>query len=205
MNVLIGCERSGVIRDEFARRGHHSVSCDLEPSRSPNGHHIQADIFIAINEWSTAWDLLIVHPECRYLSGSGLHWNKRRPGRAQKTEDALEFVRRLLDTDVPKLCLENPVGCIGTRIRPATQYIQPYEFGEDASKKTGLWLKGLPKLVPTQYVEPRIVNGKPRWANQTDSGQNRLGPSDDRAMTVRREKRARTYVGIAKAMAEQWG
>jgi hypothetical protein len=101
---------------------------------------------------------------------------------------------------IDRIAIENPVGCISTRIRKADQYIQPHQFGEDASKKTGLWLKNLPKLVPTQQIAPRIVGGKKRWANQTDSGQNRLGPSEDRW-----KKRSQTYQGIADAMAEQWG
>jgi hypothetical protein len=111
----------------------------------------------------------------------------------------LGFVRLLLEAPVPRIAIENPVGRIGTAIRPADQYIQPYDFGEDASKRTGLWLKGLPKLVPTQRVAGRMVGGKERWSNQTDSGQNRLGPSEDRW-----QQRSRTYAGIAMAMAEQW-
>lgn len=104
-----------------------------------------------------------------------------------------------MSAPIPKIAIENPVGCISTRIRKADQYIQPYEFGEDASKKTGLWLKGLPKLISTGHIAPRIVNGKKRWANQTDSGQNRLAPSADRW-----QKRSETYKGVAEAMAEQW-
>lgn len=98
--------------------------------------------------------------------------------------------------------MENPVGCINSRLpfMPKPQYVQPYDFGEDASKKTGLWLRGLPPLVPTERVAGRIVNGKERWANQTDSGQNNLGPSDDRW-----KLRSYTYQGIADAMAKQWG
>ena len=101
---------------------------------------------------------------------------------------------------IEKIALENPVGVISTAIQPASQYIQPFEYGHDASKKTGLWLKNLPLLVPTNYIEPRIVDGKMRWANQTDSGQNKLTPSEDRW-----KDRARTYQGWADAMAQQWG
>jgi hypothetical protein len=147
---------------------------------------------------------MIAHPPCTYLSVSGLHWNKRDPERAQKTEEALDFVRLLLDAPIPKIALENPVSCISSRIRKPDQIIQPYEFGDDASKKTCLWLQNLPKLVPTERVQGRMVehNGKlvERWANQTDSGQNKLGPSEDRAKI-----RSTTYAGIARAMAEQWG
>jgi hypothetical protein len=134
--------------------------------------HYQGDVRDIIGG---GWNLMIAHPDCTYLCSSGLHWNKRVPGRQQKTEKALEFVRLLLDAPIEHIGLENPVGCISTRIRPPDQWIQPYQFGHDASKKTGLWLKNLPKLTPTKFVEPRMVNGKPRWANQTDSGQNRLG------------------------------
>lgn len=143
---------------------------------------------------------MIAHPDCTYLCSSGLHWNKRVPGRQAMTEKALDFVRELLDAPIPRIALENPVGCISTRIRPPDQFIQPYEYGHDASKRTGLWLKNLPLLQPTRYVEPRIVNGRPRWGNQTDSGQNKLGPSEDRW-----KERARTYSGWAAAMADQWG
>jgi len=129
-----------------------------------------------------------------------MHWTRRGLRDPQLTEDALAFVRLLMDAPIPRICIENPVGVISTRIRPADQYIQPYQFGEDASKKTGLWLKNLPKLEPTEYIEPRYVNGKPRWGNQTDSGQNRLGPSE-----YRWKVRSKTYWGIANAMATQWG
>jgi len=146
------------------------------------------------------WDLMIAFPPCTYLCSSGLHWNTRRPGRAQKTAEALDFVRALLDAPIHRIALENPIGCISTQIRPPDQIIQPHEFGHDASKRTCLWLKNLPSLVATARVEPRIVNGRPRWGNQTDSGQNKLTPSDDRW-----KKRSATYEGIAAAMADQWG
>lgn len=144
--------------------------------------------------------MLIAHPPCTYLCSSGLHWNKRQPEREALTQEALAFVRLLLEAPIPRIALENPVGRIGTAIRRADQRIQPYEFGEDASKATCLWLKNLPKLVATKAIPPRLVNGKPRWANQTDSGQNRLGPSADRW-----KERSKTYPGIAAAMAAQWG
>jgi hypothetical protein len=206
VNVLIGCERSGVIRRAFRSRGHNAWSCDLVPADDGSPHHIQGDVLDEIGY--PHWDLLIVHPDCTYLSVSGLHWNKRVPGRAEKTEAALEFVRILMNTeayangrDVPlRFCLENPISCISSRIRKPDQIVQPYQFGHDASKATCLWLKNLPLLVPTKNVAPRMVNGRPRWANQTDSGQNRLGPSPTRAAD-----RSRTYEGIADAMAEQWG
>lgn len=114
--------------------------------------------------------------------------------------EALDFVRRLLDADIPRIALENPISIISSKIRKPDQIIQPWQFGHDASKSTCLWLKGLPKLVPTSLVAPRIVYGKKRWANQTDSGQNRLPPSEDRWKI-----RSETYSGIAEAMAVQWG
>ena len=196
MKVLIACEFSGVVRDEFKKRGHDAWSCDLLPSESPGQHH-QCDVREILND---GWDLMIAHPDCTYICSSGLHWNNKTPGREAKTLEALEFVRLLLGAPIDKITLENPIGRIGTAIRKADQYIQPYPFGHDASKKTGLWLKNLPLLENTLYIPPRVVNGKNRWANQTDSGQNKLAPSKDRW-----KDRARTYQGIAQAMAEQWG
>ena len=140
------------------------------------------------------WDMMIAHPPCTYLAGSGLHWNKRVPGRAALTEEALEFVRLLLTAPIPRIALENPIGCISSRIRKPDQIIQPWWFGEDASKATCLWLKGLPLLKPTDIIR------KARYANQTPSGQNKLGPSADRA-----KLRSLTYMGVAEAMASQWG
>lgn len=197
MNVLVACEFSGVVRDAFTRAGHYAVSCDLLPG-APGGPHIQGDVRRELND--TFWDLMVAHPPCTYLSSSGLHWNKRRPERAAQTEAALDFVRELLEAPIPRIALENPVGCISTRIRKPDQIIHPHQFGHDASKATCFWLKGLPLLQPTTRVEPRIVDDRPRWANQTDSGQNRLPPTADRWA-----KRSITYPGIATAMAEQWG
>jgi hypothetical protein len=197
MKVLVACEYSGTVRNAFIRAGHYALSCDLLPSESPIGDHYQGNVLDILDH---GWDLMIAHPPCTYLCSSGLHWNKRTPGRAAKTEEALEFVQLLMDAPIHKIAIENPIGCISTRIRKPSQIIQPYHFGDDASKFTCLWLKGLPHLLPTDFVEPRIVNGKRRWANQTDSGQNRLPPSADRWKI-----RSETYVGIANAMAKQWG
>lgn len=198
MRVLVACEFSGVVREAFnAYAGVHAISCDLLPPEDgrTDVHH-QGDVRDILAD---GWDVIIAHPDCTYLCSSGLHWNKRIEGRAAKTEAALDFVREILGAPAPHIALENPVGRIGTAIRPADQYVQPYEHGHDASKRTGLWLKNLPPLTPTALVEPRIVNGRQRWGNQTDSGQNRLGPSPDRW-----KERARTYPGIAAAMAAQW-
>lgn len=221
MRVLIACERSGIVRRAFALRGHHVVSVDTHPAEdgagwmpAGNGLHYVGDVFDFLlmgetGEMPGRWDLLIAHPPCTYLCSSGLHWNTRTPGRSEKTRDALAFVRRLMRSRVPRKCIENPPGRIGTAISPASQYVQPYQFGDDASKNTGLWLEDLPllELDPAQRVAGRMVEyprgtGRmvERWANQTDSGQNRLGPSPTRAAD-----RARTYPGIAATMAAQWG
>jgi len=196
MRVLVACESSGTVRDAFNRLGHDAMSCDLLPSEAI-GKHYQGDIFdLDLSEF----DLLIAHPPCTYLSVSGMHWTTRGLRDPKLTDDALEFVRRLMTAPVEKIAIENPVSIISSRIRKPDQTIQPYQFGHDASKRTCLWLKGLPTLVPTESVAPRIVNGKPRWSNQTDSGQNKLPPSADRW-----RQRSKTYLGIANAMADQWG
>ena len=197
MRVLVGCEYSGRVRNAFREAGHDAWSCDLLSSEDDSPFHIQGDVLPLLGQ---GWDLGIFHPPCTYLAVSGLHWNKRDPARAAKTEEALDFVRALMSAPIKRIAVENPVSCISSRIRKPDQIIQPYEFGEDASKKTCLWLKNLDLLTPTQMVAPRLVDGKPRWSNQTDSGQNRLGPSEDRW-----KERSRTFAGVAKAMAEQWG
>ena len=198
MRVLIGCESSGAVRRAFRALGHDAWSCDLLPADDGDPHHIQGDVLEAM---MGGWDLGIFHPPCTYLSVSGLHWNGRVPGRAEKTEEALEFVRAIMAAPIPRVAIENPVSCISSRIRKPDQTIQPYWFGHDASKRTCLWLQNLPLLVATgPYVEPRVVNGRPRWANQTDGGQNRLGPGPNRW-----KQRSATYEGIARAMADQWG
>ena len=199
-NILIACEESGTLRDRFRDAGHNAWSCDLLPGRGKYGHkyHFQMHVRAVLH---LRWDLMIAHPPCTYLSSSGLHWNKKDPGRAAKTLDAAEFFMMLWNQNhIPRIAVENPVGFMSSYFRKPDQYIQPYEFGDDASKKTGLWLKGLPKLVPTQRVDGRIVNGKERWANQTDSGQNRLAPGPERA-----KERSVTYPGIADAIVDQWG
>lgn len=188
------------------------------PTDAP-GPHYQGDVRGVLGN---GWDLIVAHPPCTYLSVSGMHWTKRGLRDPKLTEDALDFVRLLMDAPAPRVAVENPVSVISSRIRPPDQIVQPWMFGHDASKATCLWLRGLPKLVPTDVVEPRLVccgvelppgvgkrgcancNGdkeaRPRWVNQTASGQNRLGPSPDRWKI-----RSETYQGIAEAMAEQWG
>lgn len=208
LKVLIGMEYSGKSRDAFLRAGHDAMSCDLLDTEVP-GPHYKGDVRDVLH---AGWDLAIFHPDCTYLCGSGIHWNKReghvRFGGAE-TAKALQFVSFLLQEQdqIPFIALENPVGIISTNIAPAAQYVQPYEFGDDASKKTGLWLKNLPLLhkdpaarMPGRWVEWPRGSGKmvERWSNQTDSGQNKLGPSDDRW-----KLRAETYPGIAEAFT-QW-
>ena len=199
MRVLVACEYSGTVRDAFLDRGHYAMSCDLLPCESQaSGDHYQGNVLDILDH---DWDLMIAHPPCTYLCSSGLHWNNKRPGRAALTLEALDFVRLLLAAPIPRIALENPIGCISTKIRPYDQTVQPYQYGHDASKTTCLWLKNLPPLRPTGFVEPRMVNGKRRWANQCDNGgQDKLPPSADRWKI-----RSLTYQGIANAMADQWG
>lgn len=197
MRVMVACEFTGTVRNAFAALGHNAWSCDLLPC--DDDKHIQADIKQVLRD-APDWDLLIAHPPCTYLCSSGLHWNTRRPERREQTEEAVRFVQWLMDRPVPRVAVENPIGCISTRIRRPEQIVQPWQFGHDASKATCLWLKNLPPLTPTLTVEPRMVGDRPRWANQTDSGQNRLAPSPDRWAA-----RSKTYEGIALAMAQQWG
>lgn len=208
MRVLVGCEFSGIVRDAFIAEGHDAMSCDLLPTATP-GPHYEGNVLDIIED---DWDLAIFHPPCTYLTCAAEWCYKDNPGKAMSPgvlfgedrrkarEEAIEFVRLLLNAPVTRLAVENPVGVLSSRIRRPDQIIQPYDFGEDASKKTCLWLKNLPLLQPTKRIQGRIVNGKERWANQTDSGQNKLGPSPDRWA-----ERSLTYPGIASAMAKQWG
>lgn len=193
MRALIACEYSGRVRDAFLTRGWDAWSCDLLPTDAPGPHH-QGDIRDLLGE---PWDLMIAFPPCTYLCSSGMHWTTRGLRDPQSTEDALAFVRLLMDAPIARIAIENPVGCISTRIRKPDQIIQPWQLGHPESKATCLWLKGLPKLVPTSIVD-RPAGG--RWSNQTPSGQNKLGPSPDRW-----KERSKTYQGIAAAMADQWG
>ena len=195
MRVLVACEYSGRVRDAFIALGHEALSCDFLPTDSP-GPHYQGNVLDVID---AGWDLMVAHPPCTYLCSSGLHWNGRTPGRQALTDEALDFVRLLLNADVPRIALENPIGCISSKVRKPAQIIQPWQYGHDASKATCLWLKGLPLLTPTEIVAPRVINGKGRYGNQTDSGQNKLAPSADRW-----KLRSETYQGIATAMATQW-
>ena len=193
MRVLVACEFSGVVREAFRARGHDAWSCDLLPCDGDDRHHLRANVTNILDE---GWDMMIAHPPCTYLCSSGLHWNKRVAGRSHYTEMALQFVGFLLGASIPKIALENPVGCISSRIRKPNQIIQPWMFGHPESKTTCLWLKNLPVLAPTNVL-PKPEGG--RWSNQTPSGQNKLGPSENRWRL-----RSVTYKGVAEAMAEQW-
>jgi len=197
MRVLIACEYSGRVRNAYLALGHDVVSCDLLPSEDDSPHHYVGDVMDVLE--GSKFDLMIAHPPCTFLSVSGMHWTTRGFRDPKLTEDALDFVRLLMEAPVAKIAIENPVSVISSRIRKPDQIINPYQFGEDASKKTCLWLKNLPLLIPTCVVDPRLVDGKRRWGNQCDSGQNRLGPSEDRW-----KERSRTYQGIASAFAAQW-
>jgi hypothetical protein len=210
-NVLIGYEFSGAIRREFRRLGHNAWSCDLKPAADGSKYHYQFDVFKAIEQQD--WHLAIFHPVCTYLTCSaewaytdGPYHQKVKPGtlvgakRRSARKKAIAEVKALRDCGIEKIAIENPRGVLSTAWRKPDQTIHPYMFGDDASKATCLWLENLPPLEidPAQRVPGRIVDGKERWANQTDSGQNKLPPSEDRAAL-----RSVTYPGIARATT-QW-
>ena len=181
MKVLVACEYSGKVRDAFRDKGHDAWSCDLLPT-DVEGQHIQNDVLGILNQ---GWDLMIAHPPCTHLAVSGARWfHKKR----QEQHEALEFVSALLNAPIDKIALENPVSIISTKIRKPDQIVQPWQHGHGETKATCLWLKGLPKLEPTNIVEGR----KPRI--------HMMPPSKDRW-----KLRSETYSGIAKAMADQWG
>ena len=192
MRVLIACEYSGTVRDAFIRAGHYAASCDLLPSESPLGDHYQCRVLDILDH---DWDLMIAHPPCTHLAVSGARWFK---DKHQEQQQALKFVRQLLDAPIPLIALENPVSIISSHIRKPDQIIQPWQFGHEATKTTCLWLKGLPHLIPTNLVSKgdrhTTKSGKslPTWYN--------LPPSADRWKI-----RSATFKGIANAMAEQWG
>lgn len=215
MRVLIACECSGVVRRAFRDRGHDAHSCDLNPAQDGSLYHFQTDALALLTE--KPWDLVIAHPPCTYLCNSGAlrlyKGGKKRNGldldRWAKMRDGAYFFDCFRRFYGGKLCIENPVmhRHAFTLLSEDTQMmdrqsIQPWHFGDDASKQTVLWMRGLPRIVlnPELFVAPRIVDGRRRWANQTDSGQNKLPPSPTRGA-----ERAVTYLGIAEAMAEQWG
>jgi hypothetical protein len=192
MRVLIACEFSGRVRDAFAALGHDAWSCDLLPSEKP-GNHIQGDVLEILND---EWDLMVAHPPCTYFAVAGLQYLATHPGRLEKQQEAAEFVKRLWQSSIPKICVENPIGQLPKYIGAYSQIIRMWQFGHaEAHKPTCLWLKGLPLLESTSIVEPlpsrRYPNGKV------------LSPW--RAKTRLPHERSRTFHGVADAMAQQWG
>lgn len=204
LNVLINCEESGIVREAFAALGHNAYSCDLAPTRIP-GNHLQMDAREALSFHK--WDLMIAHPPCTYLANSGalrLYKGGKKingidPDRWEKMREGALFFRDMLEADIPFICVENPimlgyaVEIIGER---HSQMIQPFDFGHPESKATLLWLKNLPRLIPTNKLE-KPARGY--WNNQTPSGRNKIGPGPNR-----QRDRSATYKGIAEAMASQW-
>lgn len=189
MRIIIGCEYSGVVRNAFAEKGHDVWSCDFLPTELP-GLHYQCDVLDVLH---LKWNLGIFFPPCTHLATSGARWFK---DKQKEQQEALEFIRKLLNAPIEKICLENPVGIISTRIRKPDQIIQPWQFGHPEQKATCLWLKNLPLLIPTNVLDKPDCG---YWNNQTPSGQNKIGEKKDRW-----KERSKTYMGIAKAMSEQW-
>ena len=181
LRVLVACEFSGTVRDAFIALGHDAISCDVLPSESPGPHH-QGDVLDLLNG---GFDLMVAHPPCTHLAISGARWFAEK-----RNEQAapLEFVRTLMAAPIPMIAIENPISIISSRIRKPDQVIHPWQFGHGETKKTCLWLKGLPLLQPT-----RIVTGR-------DPRIHRMPPGPDRW-----KERSKTYPGIASAMAMQWG
>lgn len=204
MDIIIGCESSGIVRDAFIAKGHNAISCDLLPTESP-GPHIEGDIWGILNR---KWDLGIFFTPCTYSCNSGIRWLTNKDGtinseRWGKMEYYAGMLRAALMSNIDEVACENPVPhrhAVKVIGRKYDHTFQPYQFGEDASKRTCLWLKSLPHLQPTSYFPPKIINGRKIWGNQTPSGQNKLGPGPERA-----KLRSRTYQGVAEAMADQWG
>ena len=203
MRVLVACEESQEVCKAFRELGHEAYSCDIEPCSG--GHpewHLQCD---ALEIIKMRWDLIIAHPPCTYLTNAGNKWFKleyqeRFPDRKQKREDAVSFFMAFWNADCPRVAIENPQGIMSSRFRKPDQYIEPYMFGDSEKKKTGLWLRGLPALAPTNVVEPIIIEcasgaREPRWHMETMH----LPPKE------RSKARSKTFPGIARAMAEQWG
>jgi len=210
MKVLVACEESQAVTKAFRKRGHEAYSCDILPCSG--GHpewHIQDDVTKHLDK---GWDLMIAHPPCTYLAVSGARWLYNKDG--SKNEDrwinrgkALDFVRTLLDAPIPRIALENPVSVISSEIRKPDQIIQPYQYGDEASKKTCLWINNLPYLVPTkivgegEFVEWEDKNGKKkRQAKWYLDALSRAKTAEER-----RTLRSKTFEGIANAMADQWG
>ena len=183
MRVLVACEFSGVVRRAFRARGHDAWSCDLLPAEDGSEFHVQGDALVAA--YSMPWDLMVCHPPCTDLAVSGARWFKNK---VREQADALDFVRKLLGAPIDRIALENPISVISTKIRKPDQVLQPWQYGHPETKATCLWLKNLPKLVPTNIVEGR------------EARVHRMPPGPNRW-----KERSRTFEGIAAAMAQQWG
>lgn len=203
MRVLVACEFSGRVRDAFLRLGHNAYSCDLLPSESQlrsQDRHLRVVAREAIYNYGP-WDLMIAHPPCTYLCSMGIWWNKKRPERWPLTKVAMEFVKDLWAAPIERICIENPIGYLGTHWRKSNQIINPWMFGHEANKPTCLWLKNLPTLVPTKIV------GKGKFYVKKNGA--RMSAWSHITSGTRKEERAkiasRTFQGIADAMAEQWG
>lgn len=201
MKVLVGCEYSGTVRDAFIALGHDAWSCDLLPTESP-GPHLQCDLLTVLDR---GWDLAVFHPPCTHLAVSGAAWFARK--RAQQ-EDALAFVKALFDAPIPRICIENPVSIISTRLGKPQQIVQPWQFGDPDQKTTCLWLQFLTPLIPTNIVEPEMArdsdgnlvrdrSGKPYSRFHRDTW--------NLPKSIRAHVRSKTFPGIARAMAQQWG
>ena len=195
MKVLVACEYSGIVRDAFTAKGHDAWSCDILPTESP-GQHIQGDVLEHLDK---GWDLMIAHPPCTHLAVSGARWFTEGKKDWSLQVEALDFVRKLLNAPIDKIALENPVSVISSKIRKPNQTIQPYQFGHKVSKRTCLWLKNLPNLLPTKIVEPEIINVNGYKMSKFHYETFRLPKK------IRGKVRSRFYEGIAEAMANQWG
>lgn len=192
MKVLIACEFSGIVREAFKKRGHDAWSCDLLPTEI-QGQHIQGNVLEILND---GWDLMIAHPPCTYFAVAGLQYLKTQTDRVEKQKQAADFVKRLWTADVPKICIENPVGALPKFIGQYSQVVRMWQFGHaEAHKPTCFWLKGLPNLSPTKIVNPLR-------SKQYPSGK---VLSEWRSKTGNSKDRSRTFQGIADAMADQWG
>ncbi len=205
MRWLLGCMKSGELRELLRAHGHVAYTCDLEPAEDGSPYHLRCDVreilqWDCAGRWNGSWDRAIFMPECRFLSSSGQHRTGKPNQRTQAdVEAAVEFFMQCIEAPIEKIAVENSIGIMSTRYRRPDQIVHPWMFGDDASKSTCWWLKGFQPLLPTEFVEPRWVDGRPRWANQTDSGQNRLAPSPTGSAD-----RARTYSGMSKAIAKWW-
>lgn len=196
LKVLIACEESGTVRDAFQKRGHYAVSVDILPTRIPGNHH-QGDIFHFLHSPLTMyWDLIIGFPPCTYLCNSGVRWlynadGSKNEDRWQKMEMGAYFFKSLLHSNCDRIAIENPIMHKYAKeiiVENQSQVIQPWQFGHGETKATCLWLKGLPKLEPTNIVDGREQR---IW---------KMGPGENR-----QRERSKTFPGIAEAMADQWG